>query len=162
MAKSLVAYFSVLGETGITGRAAAAIAKVADADLYQIEPVQAYSKEDVDWTNPHSRSCKENADETARPEVATTVRNMADYDVVFVGCPIWWGVEPRVVDTFLDAHDFSGKTIIPFATSGGSGISAYERHMKQVCPGATYRKGRLLNGQQTADTVRSWVEASLA
>ena len=88
--------------------------------------------------------------------------NWLRYDVVFVGCPIWWGVEPRIVDSFLDAHDFSDKVIVPFATSGGSGIGAYERHLQKVCPAATFRQGRLLNGRQTADSVRPWVKSSLA
>ena len=162
MAKTLVAYFSVLGETGITGRAAAAIAEAAGADLFEIVPAQAYTKADVDYTDPRSRSCRENDDESARPEVASHVADMDGYDVVFVGCPIWWGVEPRIVDSFLDAHDFSDKVIVPFATSGGSGIGAYERHLQKVCPAATIRQGRLLNGRQTADSVRPWVKSSLA
>ena len=152
----------MLGETGITGRAAAAIAEAAGADLFEIVPAQAYTKVDVDYTDPRSRSCRENDDESARPEVASHVADMDGYDVVFVGCPIWWGVEPRIVDSFLDAHDFSDKVIVPFATSGGSGIGAYERHLQKVCPAATFRQGRLLNGRQTADSVRPWVKSSLA
>ena len=120
MKKILVAYFSA---SGVTERAAKEIAKEVNGDLFEIRPREPYTEADLDWIDKGSRSTKEMNDPDCRPEIAKTVENIEQYDIVFLGFPVWWYVEPRIVDTFLESYDFSGKAIIPFATSGGSGIS---------------------------------------
>ena len=116
---TLVAYFSA---TGTTARAARRLAEAIGADLFEIAPEQPYTSADLNWNDKNSRSSREMADEKCRPAVAGNAPGMSAYDTVFVGFPIWWYVEPRIIDTFLEAHDLSGKTIVPFATSGGSGL----------------------------------------
>ena len=143
MSKTLVAYFSA---SGVTARKAQEIAEATGADLYEIKPVERYTAADLDWTNKQSRSSREMGDDACRPAIADVVSDMDAYDTVFVGFPIWWYVEPRVIDTFLEAYDFSGKTVIPFATSGSSGIGGAEKHMESVCPAASWKPGKLLNG----------------
>lgn len=142
MKKTLVAYFSA---SGVTERAAKEIAGGVDADLYEILPTQPYTDADLDWTDKKSRSTAEMNDPACRPEIAGTVENMEQYDTVFVGFPIWWYVEPRIVDTFLESYDFSGKTVIPFATSGGSGIGRAEKSLRERCPKANWTQGKLVN-----------------
>ena len=153
MTKALVAYFSA---TGTTKRAAEALAAAIDADLFEIQPVEPYTAADLDWRDSSSRSTLEMKDEAARPAIAATVDNMDDYDVVFVGFPIWWYVEPRIIDTFLEAHDFSNKTIMPFATSGGSGLGKAPQRMNTLATGASVANGKLLNGSLDADKLRLW------
>lgn len=140
--KILVAYFSA---SGVTERAAREIAAAVGADLYEIRPVEPYTSEDLDWTNKKSRSTVEMNDTNSRPAIAEPAANMEQYSAVFVGFPIWWYVEPRIIDTFLESYDFSGKEMIPFATSGGSDIAKAERSMKEHCPDAVWRKGKLVN-----------------
>ena len=140
--KILVAYFSA---SGITAKAAENIAKAMNADLYEIRPAEPYTSADLDWMNRHSRSSVEMTDPDSRPAIAAPVRNMAQYDTVLVGFPIWWYVEPRIVDTFLESYDFSGKTMIPFATSGSSGIERAEQSLKAHCPNGGWQTGMLLN-----------------
>ena len=135
MSKTLVAYFSA---SGVTARAAKEIADAVGADLYEIAPAQLYTAADLDWTDKKSRSTVEMNDPGCRPEIAGTVGDMDRYDTVFVGFPVWWYVEPRIVDTFLESYDFTGKTMIPFATSGGSGIGGAQKSMKEHCPGAVW------------------------
>ena len=118
--KILVAYFSA---TGTTRPIAEEIANVTGGDLFEIVPVQPYSEEDLDYSNDNCRANQEQNDDTSRPEISDTVENIDEYDVVFIGHPIWWGIEPRIIDTFLESYDFSGKTMVDFCTSGGSGIS---------------------------------------
>ena len=153
---TLVAYFSA---TGTTARAAKTLAEAAGADLFEIVPEQPYSAADLDWRDKNSRSTHEMNDEACRPAVASRVGNMDAYDTVFVGFPIWWYVEPRIVDTFLEAHDLAGKTIVPFATSGGSGLGKAPQRMASLAPGATVLEGRLLNGNPSADELRAWAES---
>ena len=131
MSKILVAYFSA---SGVTARAAEEIAQAVGGDLYEIRPAQPYTAADLDWTNKQSRSSLEMTDPACRPAVAGAVADMARYETVFVGFPIWWGVEPRVVDTFLEGYDFAGKVMIPFATSGGSGMPYAQRHLRSQYP----------------------------
>ena len=145
--KILVAYFSA---SGVTERTAKEIAAVVGGDLYEIKPAMPYTHADLDWTNKRSRSTVEMNDAECRPEIADRVEHMADYDIVFIGFPVWWYVEPRIVDTFLESYDFSGKTIIPFATSGGSGISGAEKSLKEHCPAANFKRGKLVNGGAAA------------
>ena len=147
MKKTLVAYFSA---SGVTERAAKEIAGAVDADLYEILPAQPYTDADLDWTDKKSRSTAEMNDPACRPEIAGTVENMEQYDTVFIGFPIWWYVEPRIVDTFLESYDFSGKTLIPFATSGGSGIGGAEKSLREHCPKANWKQGKLVNSGAAA------------
>ena len=142
MSKILVAYFSA---SGVTAHAAKEIADAVEGDLFEIEPVERYSDADLDWTDKHNRSTLEMQDETSRPAIRNKVNNMADYDIVFVGFPIWWGVEPRVVDTFFDSYDFSGKTMIAFATSGGSGMTHANESVRKHCPSGNWKNGALVN-----------------
>ena len=155
MGKTLVAYFSA---GGTTARAARALAQAAGADLFEIRPAQPYTAADLDWMDKQSRSSVEMNDSNARPAVADRVENMAEYDTVFVGYPIWWYTAPRIVNTFLESYDFSGKTVIPFATSGGSGVEKSAEDLKKRYPGLTWKKGKLLGGRVTADALRAWID----
>ena len=147
MSNILVAYFSA---SGVTALAAKEIARAVGADLYEIRPAEPYTSADLNWMDQSSRSTREMNDPACRPAIGSPVENMAQYDTVFVGFPIWWYVEPRIVDTFLDGYDFSGKTLIPFATSGGSGISKAERSLQDHCPAASWKRGRLVNSGAAA------------
>ena len=147
MKKTLVAYFSASGTTAHTAKE---IAEAAGADLYEILPAQPYTAADLDWTDKKSRSTAEMNDPACRPEIAGAVENMEQYDTVLIGFPIWWYVEPRIVDTFLESYDFSGKTVIPFATSGGSGIGGAEKSLREHCPKANWKQGKLVNSGAAA------------
>ena len=153
--RALVAYFSA---TGTTARAARRVAEAVGADLFEIAPETPYTAADLNWNDKNSRSSREMADEKCRPAVAGDSPDMSRYDTVFVGFPIWWYVEPRIVDTFLEAHDLSGKTVVPFATSGGSGLGKAPQRMAALAPGATVTEGRLLNGNPGADELRAWAK----
>ncbi|WP_343208321.1 flavodoxin [Anaerolentibacter hominis] len=143
MPKKLVAYFSA---SGITENAAKQIAKAAGADLFEIKPAVPYTYEDLDWTNKKSRSSVEMNDPSSRPEIAGILTNMEEYDTVFLGFPIWWYVAPTIINTFLESYDFSDKTIIPFATSGGSGLGNTEEVLKPLCSESTrWLPGKMLN-----------------
>ena len=148
MAKALIAYFSA---SGVTARAAKEMAAATGADLYEIQPAEPYTDADLNWMDKKSRSTIEMKDPACRPAIAGGVQDMAQYDTVLIGFPIWWYVEPRIVDTFLESYDFSGKTLIPFATSGGSGIGKAEKSLQAHCPAASWAKGQLLNGAGAAD-----------
>ena len=153
MNKTLVAYFSA---SGVTARAAREIAEAVGADLYEICPAEPYTDADLNWTDKKSRSTVEMNDTACRPTIAEPVANMEQYDTVFLGFPIWWYVEPRIVDTFLESYDFSGKTVIPFATSGGSGIGKAEKSLQQHCPKASWKRGKLINSGAAA-----WAKAAM-
>ena len=150
--KILVAYFSA---SGTTARVAEEIASAIDADLYEICPEVPYSSADLNWMDKKSRSSVEMNDPSSRPAIAAPVQDMEQYDTVFIGFPVWWYVEPRIVDTFLESYDFSGKTLIPFATSGGSGIEQAQRSLQSHCPAASWSKGRLLNRSGAAAWAKS-------
>lgn len=155
--KMLVAYFSC---SGVTRRIAAALADSVGADLYEIAPREPYSAADLNWMDRKSRSTLEMNDPNARPAIAAAVPNMAEYDVVFVGFPIWWYVAPRIIETFLESYDFSGKTVVPFCTSGGSGVGGCDSKLHANCSAATnWRSGRLWNGDVTTDALRTWVDS---
>ena len=139
--KILVTYFSA---SGVTARAAKEIASSVGADIAEIRPAVPYTSADLDWMDKKSRSTLESKDENSRPEMAADI-DVAPYDTVFVGFPVWWYREPAIIDTFLESGNFSGKKIIPFATSGGSGIEGSEKHMKKICPSAVWVKGKLVN-----------------
>lgn len=155
--KVLVAYFSA---TGTTARAAETVARTTGGDLLAIEPTEAYTAADLDWNDDTSRSTREMKDASARPALKPTDKDLTAYDVVFVGYPIWWGEAPRVVNSFVEAHDLKGKRLVPFATSGGSGIGESVEALRKAYPGLTWTDGRLLNGADEAD-VRSWTESVL-
>ena len=156
MKKVLVAYFSA---SGVTARAAKELAQALGADLYEIRPETPYTAADLDWTDKKSRSTVEMNDPACRPAIAEPVKNMEQYDAVFVGFPVWWYVEPRIVDAFLESYDFSGKTLIPFATSGGSGIAKAEKSLREHCPNASWKKGELLNASGAAEWARRALNA---
>ena len=147
MSKTLVAYFSA---SGTTARVAREIARATGAGLYEIAPRVAYSAADLDWNDSTSRTSLERADDAARPELLSALPNTEDYDTVFVGFPVWWYVEPRIVDTFIEGVDLAGKTVVPFATSGGSGISGAEKRMHSLRPDAEWKPGKLLNSGNAA------------
>lgn len=143
MNKKLVAYFSA---SGTTKKAAERLAMATGADLFEIKPQIPYSSTDLNWTNKKSRSSVEMNDPTTRPEIAERVSNMADYDTVFIGFPIWWYVAPRIIHTFVESYDFSGKTLVPFATSGGSGMGRTVDELRKLCPNANWKAGEMMNG----------------
>ncbi len=147
MKKILVAYFSA---SKTTEHAAKEIAQAVGADLYEICPDKAYTAADLNWNDKKSRSTVEMNDPVCRPKIAGTVEHMEQYDTVLIGFPIWWYVEPRIVDTFLESYDFSGKTVIPFATSGGSGIGGAEKSLREHCPKANWKPGKLVNSKAAA------------
>ena len=157
MTKTLVAYFSA---SGTTARLAQAIADAAGADIFEIVPEQPYTRADLDWTNKSSRSSVEMNDPASRPGVASHVDNMADYDTIFLGFPIWWYIAPTIVNTFLEAYDLSGKKIVPFATSGGSGMGKTAKSLQPSAPGATIAAGEVINGGSSSK-VKSFVEKNL-
>ena len=142
MAKTLVAYFSA---SGVTEGVARELAKAAGADLFEIKPAVPYTAADLNWHDANSRSSREMADKASRPAIARTCENIADYDTVFVGFPIWWYVAPTIVNTFLEEHDLAGKTIVPFATSGGSGMGRTVAELEPSAPGARLMPGKVLN-----------------
>ena len=157
MSKKLVAYFSA---SGVTASVAKELAKAADADLYEIKPEVPYTKADLDWQNPESRSSVEMRDKSSRPALAEGDANIADYDTIFVGFPIWWYVAPTIINTFLEKYDFSGKTIILFATSGSSGFGNTVEWLKESVSETTIIKvGKLLNGRPTATGLKPWIES---
>lgn len=152
MKKLLVAYFSA---SGVTAQAAETIAETIGADLYEIRPETPYTPADLDWMNRRSRSSVEMNDPASRPAIAEPAADIEQYDTILVGFPVWWYVEPCIVDTFLESYDFSGKTMIPFATSGGSGIGKAEQSLKSHCPSAVWKPGKLLNH---AD-IKAWAKS---
>ena len=156
---TLVAYFSA-SEVRATERVANNLAKATDADLFEIVPALAYTTEDLDWRNEQSRSTIEMKDSTARPEVISKVENMDQYTTIFVGFPIWWYTAPRIINTFLEQYDLTGKTIIPFATSGGSEIGNSGEDLKKAsAPNANWiLPGKVLNGNPPVDSLKAWVE----
>ena len=154
MSKKLVAYFST---SGVTARLAKTMAEAAGADLFEIEPAARYSAADLNWQNSSSRSSVEMNDPAARPAIAGTVSNMAQYDTVFIGFPIWWYVAPRIVQTFLEQYDLTGKTIVPFATSGGSGMGKTADVLQKSCPGATVLPGKRFSASASKDELTGWI-----
>ncbi len=142
MKRTLVAYFSA---TGTTKRAAQQLAKEKDADLFEIVPAVPYTAADLDWRDKSSRSTLEMKDKSSRPAIKGTCANMADYDTVWIGFPVWWYTAPTIINTFIEAHDLSGKTICVFATSGGSGVSGSANDLKKAYPQYKWGESRLLN-----------------
>ena len=154
--KVLVAYFSA---TGTTKGVAEHIANGLNADIYEIVPEDPYTDADLNYNDNNSRTTIEMNDPNARPAISGSVENMEQYDLVFLGYPIWWGEAPRIVSTFLESYDFSGKTIVPFCTSGGSGIALSASGLEQLTSGAAWLDGKRLNGSDSQDTVMEWVNS---
>lgn len=154
--KVLVVYFSA---TNTTEGVAEHIANGLNADIYEIVPEDPYTDADLNYNDNNSRTTIEMNDPNARPAISSSVENMEQYDVIFVGYPIWWGEAPRIVSTFMESYDFSGKTIVPFCTSGGSGIGSSASNLERLTSGATWLDGRRLNGSDSQDTVMEWVSS---
>ena len=155
MMKTLVAYFSA---SGVTAKAASALASAIDGDLYEIKPAVPYTHADLNWRDQNSRSSIEMKDPSSRPALADTDAPIAGYDRIFLGFPIWWYTAPAIIRTFLESYDFSGKTIILFATSGGSGLGKTASDLTGCCPGAVIKEGQMLNGHYSKDTLKQWAE----
>ncbi|MBP3883765.1 MAG: flavodoxin [Olsenella sp.] len=153
MDKALVAYFSA---TGTTERIAGDLAAAIGADLFRIEPETPYEGADLDWRDATSRATIEMNDDACRPPIKAAVGHMGDYDTIFLGFPIWWYVEPRVIDTFLEAHDLAGKTIVPFATSGSSAITRASERISTLVPKATVLGGSVLGGSPSQEQLAGW------
>lgn len=154
--KVLVAYFSA---TNTTEGVAEHIANGLNADLYEIIPEDPYTDADLNYNDNNSRSTIEMNDPSSRPAISGSVENMGQYDIVFIGYPIWWGEAPRIVSTFVESYDFSGKTVVPFCTSGGSGMGSSGANLEELTSGATWMEGRRLNGSDSQDTVMEWVNS---
>ncbi len=155
MKKILIAYFSA---GGATARLAKTIADASGGDLFEIKPQLPYAAADLDWTDSRSRSTVEMNDAGSRPAIAERVENMMQYDTVFVGFPIWWYQAPRIIEAFLESYDLAGKTLIPFATSGGSGMGKTGSILKAVCPAATWLTGKRMQSSESASAVRRWLD----
>ena len=156
MSKKLVAYFSA---SGVTRALAERFAEAIGADLYEIRPEVPYTNEDLNWMDKKSRSSIEMGDESSRPALADRDANVGAYDEIFVGFPVWWYREPCIIDTFLEAYDFTGKTVIPFATSGSSGLGKTAAHMQGVAPAAKVLEGKRFDAKATADELKAWAES---
>ncbi|WP_367932717.1 flavodoxin [Enterocloster citroniae] len=150
----LVAYFSA---TNTTEGVAEHIANGLGADLYEIVPEEAYTDADLNYNDDSSRSTIEMNDPSSRPAISGGVENMEQYDIVFIGYPIWWGEAPRIVSTFMESYDFSGKTLIPFCTSGGSGLGSSASNLAELTDGAQWLSGQRLGGGSSQDEVMEWV-----
>lgn len=155
--KTLVAYFSA---TGVTERVAHDIATATGGTLHKITPEQPYTAADLDWTNKQSRSSVEMADRNSRPAIVANLQNADQYDVIYIGFPIWWYTYPTIINTFLDTYKFEGKTLIPFATSGGSSINKSMTDFRLQYPNIKWRDGRLLN-HPTEKDIKDWVKSNL-
>jgi len=153
MSKALVAYFSA---SGVTEKLAKKLADGIGADLFEIEPEVPYTKADLNWMNKKSRSSVEMNDRNCRPAIRSRVDNMTQYDVVYVGFPVWWYREPSIIDTFMEAYDFSGKTVVPFATSGMSAIGDSGKNMQELAVGANVVSGKRFKNSVSTDELKKW------
>ena len=153
MGKTLVAYFSA---SGTTAKVAKKMAEAIGADLFEIKPETPYTGADLNWQNKNSRSSVEMNDRSSRPAIAVKAADMLQYDVVFVGFPVWWYREPSIIDTFMESYDFAGKTVIPFATSGGSGLGDSTTNMQKLAKGAKVVNGKRFSGNASAEELKAW------
>ena len=156
MSKTLVAYFSA---SGVTARLAKSLAETIGADLFEIQPETPYTDADLNWNNKSSRSSVEMNDKAARPAIASPAADVAKYDTIFVGFPIWWYEAPRIIQTFLESSDFSGKTVIPFATSGGSGLGKTASILQKSCPAAHVLPGKRMSASADIQELSAWVKS---
>ena len=155
MSKKLVAYFSA---SGVTAKVADMLADAVGADIYEIRPEVPYSKADLNWMNKKSRSSVEMNDKSFRPAIADTDAKIDQYDTIFLGFPIWWYVAPTIINTFLESYDLTGKTIVPFATSGGSGMGKTNELLLPSCPGAILAEGCVFKADISKQELVSWAE----
>lgn len=154
--KTLVAYFSA---TGTTARAARRLAEAVGADIYEIRPAVPYTRADLNWADSKSRSTLEAHDAACRPAIAGEPVDLSGYATVFVGFPIWWYTAPRIIHSFLESHDFAGKRVVPFATSGGSGMGSTNKALAPSCKGAKLLEGKVFKLSASADALRTWAES---
>ena len=152
MKRALVAYFSA---SSVTAKLAQRLAEAAGADLFEIAPTTPYTKADLNWMNKNSRSTIEMNDRACRPPMAR-MTDIAAYDVIFVGFPVWWYREPSIIDTFMESGDFTGKTVVPFCTSGGSGLGDTPRNLQALAKGAAVEAGKRFTGRTSADELKAW------
>lgn len=157
MSEILVAYFSA---SGVTAKVAKKLADVTGADLFEIVPAAPYTRADLDWTDRNSRSSREMRDKSFRPAIAETT-DTSKYGVIFVGFPIWWYVAPTIVNTFLESCDLQGKTIVPFATSGGSGMGNTAEELKVSCKGAIVKSGRRFPADVSEEEIADWAKKQI-
>lgn len=158
MKKSLVAYFSA---SGITAQLAKRLAQTVGADTFEIIPQVLYTQADLDWTNKQSRSTLEMRDKNCRPPLAHPVPDVRKYDVIFVGFPVWWYREPSIIDTFIESCCFSGQTVVPFATSGGSGLGDAAQHIQALAPQAIVKEGKLWSRNADGAQLGTWAQEYL-
>ncbi len=154
MSRKLVAFFSA---SGVAAKVAETLSETIGSDLFAIEPKVPYTKADLDWMDKNSRSTLEMNDPVSRPEIARVRDNMDEYDILFVGFPIWWYVAPTIINTFLESYDLTGKTIIPFATSGGSGMGKTNEKLVPSCKGAKLMEGKVLKANVGVKELNDWV-----
>ncbi|WP_415980338.1 flavodoxin [Faecalicoccus pleomorphus] len=158
MSKCLVVYFSA---SGITREVSKRLAEKMEASLFEIQPQQSYSRADLNWNDSESRSSLEMKDPNSRPAIKNQVQNMDQYDVIFIGFPIWWYREPSIIDTFMESYDFSGKTIVPFATSGGSGMGNSSQNLQKLAPNADVKEGKRFGSRVSGTELAKWTAAYL-
>ena len=155
MSRKLVAYFSA---SGVTAKVAETLAEAIGANIFTIAPETPYTNADLNWMDKKSRTSIEMSDPSSRPAIARTRDNMGEYDTVFVGFPIWWYVAPTIISTFLESHDMTGKTIIPFATSGGSGMGKTNEKLQTSCPNSRILEGKVFNANVSKADMVTWEE----
>lgn len=156
MSKKLVAYFSA---SGVTAKVARTLAEAVGADLFEIAPKAPYTKADLNWMDANTRSTVEMKDPGSRPELAAGLPDAAAYDTIYVGFPIWWYVAPTIVNTFLESLDLSGKTVVPFATSGGSGMGKTNERLAPSCKGARLLEGKVFRSSASRQELAAWAES---
>lgn len=156
MSKTLIAYFSA---SGVTAKLANTLAAAVGGDLHEIKAAEPYTSADLDWTNKKSRSSIEMNDKSFRPAIAGKVENMNQYDLIYIGFPIWWYVAPTIINTFLEQYDFEGKTIVPFATSGMSPMGKTNEELKDSCKGAILKEGKRFDANASAEELKKWTES---
>jgi len=158
MKRVLVVYFSA---TGVTKRIANMLATSLGVKSFEIVPKEFYTQSDLDWTNDNSRSSIEMKDKSSRPKIESRVRDIEKYDVIFIGFPIWWYREPSIIDTFIESHNLENKLIVPFATSGGSGIGEAPKNIQVLAPKSKVERGKIFESGVTAEELRKWAEKYL-
>lgn len=154
MSKILVTYFSA---SGVTAKVAQNIADSIGADTFEIRPKQLYSAKDLDWMDKSSRSSIEMNDKSFRPEISGTISKLDDYKVILIGFPVWWYTAPTIINTFIESLDFTGKILVPFCTSGRTGISGCEKDLKNTYPNYNWKDGKRLTGNESKDFIESWI-----
>ena len=154
MSKVLVCYFSA---SGVTRKVASNIANSIEGDLFEIEPVDIYTDEDLDWTNKESRSSREMANRSYRPELKNKVNNFNDYEKIVIGFPVWWDVAPTIINTFIESHDFSKKQVYVFVTSGSSSVNGSITDLRRTYPNINFVVGKRFNGSESSDEYKSFI-----